>query len=160
MTAHQHIDPWVAIAKNGGYTREFLGRTAAEKRARIEAENARRAEAERVAKAKALRDRAIPIWARQIIDEVCATHRVPFDAVMFRGLDHKTVTTRGEAVYRIKALRPALSSPQIGRWFGIHHTTVLHALSSHAARHGLPILSTYNAELVRERNRLARRAGK
>jgi hypothetical protein len=101
---------------------------------------------------KAFRQRGMPETIRRIVEQVATKRRV---SVMLMASDSRmriAVEARSEAMYAIKQAKPHLSSPQIAKWFARDHTSVLHALASHAAKVGLPNLAGYNIERVRRRN--------
>lgn len=79
-----------------------------------------------------------PAW-RRIVEEVAEQHGVVVDDLFGPSRKHPIVFHRMEAMYRIADETP-LSLPEIGRKLGgKDHTTVLHGIRSHAARHGLPL---------------------
>lgn len=67
------------------------------------------------------RDRTI-----QIIREVAVQHDVTVDAIINGNRSPKNVAARREAIVALIAAKPHLSFPQIGRIFGLDHTTALH----------------------------------
>jgi hypothetical protein len=101
---------------------------------------------------KAFRQRGMPESIRRIVEQIATRRRV---SVMLMASDSRmriAVEARAEAMYAIKKAKPHLSSPLIAKWFARDHTSVLHALASHAAKSGLPNLAGYDIERVRARN--------
>lgn len=77
-----------------------------------------------------------PRW-RRIVEEVCAKHQVSFADLTARDARVKIVTARFELYFRL-ADETSLSSAQIGaRLGGRDHSSVLHGIHRHRARHGL-----------------------
>jgi hypothetical protein len=68
--------------------------------------------------------------ARQIQMEVCALRGVSRDKLINGGNQPKLVAARGEAMARCRD-ELGMSYPQIGRLFGRHHTTVIHAIAKY-----------------------------
>lgn len=66
-----------------------------------------------------------PSWILKIQHDVCARNRVRLSALVGPRRDRKLVLARYAAIRRAYAL--GASSPQIGRAFHRHHTTILHA---------------------------------
>ena len=75
---------------------------------------------------------AMPASVETIIRLVCAKHCVSPRDLMGVGRDKPTCDARFEAMYRvrteIKIAGSEPSLPQIGKWFGRDHTSVLNAL--------------------------------
>lgn len=101
---------------------------------------------------KHLRKRFIPVWVGEIITEVSARHGVFPTEIMSKARSQRIVKARNEVFYLIKACKPEISTPQIGRWFGRDHTGVLHSIASHADATGSPKLYGYDLDGVRRRN--------
>ena len=78
-----------------------------------------------------------PRW-RIIVEEVAAPHGVTVEDVLGPSRSRPLVRPRQEAMYRVYD-ETSLSLLEIGRRFNRDHTTVLHAVQAHAARHGLPL---------------------
>lgn len=78
--------------------------------------------------------------AERIIDEVANRNGLKAEQLMARRRLQALVRARHEAFYELYD-KTKLSLPQIGRKFGMDHTTVLHGARKHAARNGLPLLS-------------------
>lgn len=65
---------------------------------------------------------------RSIIATVAEEHGVSAQDILSSIRNRKIVLARQHAIHEVKARRPGLSLPQIGRAFGRDHTTVLHSL--------------------------------
>lgn len=75
--------------------------------------------------------------AQNIINEVCAKHRVSREELLGRQREHRIVLARHEAFYRMKT-ETTLSLPAIGTRMGSKdHTTVLNGVRKHMQRNGL-----------------------
>jgi len=149
------VDPWDHISRRKGYSAEFLQKAReanAQRRAQEVAEQERRQAIE------VCKSRKTPKWAVEIILEVALVRGVsPFD--MMSGLRaYPVVDARHEAIYRVKAFKPMLSSPQIAKWFALDHTSILHSLASYSHQTGAPKLTKYALKTGRERYLLAKQA--
>lgn len=127
-------DPFEASMQNGGYTAEFI------KRAR---ENQRRREAVAVAR-RIMKANNAPQWVADLVMDVAELHGVCPVKMLSSGRARNVVAARNEALYAVKATKPMLSSPQMARWFGRDHTTILFAIASHQESTGAPELTRYN----------------
>lgn len=79
----------------------------------------------------------VPGW-RQIVNEVAAKHGVSFIDIISERRPRYIVLARQEAMYRLYN-ETTLSFPDIGRRLGgKDHTTVLHGVTRHCERNGLP----------------------
>jgi chromosomal replication initiation ATPase DnaA len=65
---------------------------------------------------------------RDIIDKVARMHGSTFRAVMSKGRTDKIAHARQACICAVKEARPTMSLPQVGRVFGIDHSSVLHSL--------------------------------
>lgn len=63
-----------------------------------------------------------------IIDKVARMHGTTLRAVMSKNRSNKIAHARQACICAVKETHPVMSLPQIGRIFGIDHTTVLHSL--------------------------------
>lgn len=134
------VDPWPEIQRNHGYSPEFL-KQAHEARRRRQSEELRKQE--RIRAAKKMKRNKAPVWAAEIIFATAEGYGVSAADIMFGVRAYEVVDARMAAIYEVKAMKPALSSTLLGKWFGIDHTTVLHALASHAYKTGLPQMTKY-----------------
>src|SRR5665213_3947434 len=75
--------------------------------------------------------------ARQIQMEVAANHGISRESMMRSSNIAPIVAARNEAIFRCRT-ELGMSFPMIGRIFGKHHTSVIHAVRSHHAASGLP----------------------
>ena len=82
----------------------------------------------------------LPPNARAVISKVAADFGVPVALIVGRTRINRVVAARQEAMRRLHKL-DLYSFPQIGRWFGRHHATVMHAIrgSKRAACNPLPL---------------------
>jgi hypothetical protein len=69
----------------------------------------------------------VPASAYKIADAVAQEYGLLGPAIFIRTRREPMVTARIAAIKRIRA-ELGLSMPNIGRVFGLHHTTILHAL--------------------------------
>lgn len=150
--------------KRGGYSEALLKKIEEREKARKEAEAKEKASKEAEAKARLeagfqkqfeslIAARRVPRWVVAILQSVAASHGINQFHIVSRNFNRATVAARHDAIYRIKAARPTLSTPRIGSWFCIDHTSVLYALTRHAEKHGLPKFSKYR--IAHERRRKA-----
>lgn len=130
---------------NGGYSRE----TMAQAKARLAR---KKAEEDRTLAISKMRQQCVPMWVGKIVLETAAEHRVSPADMMGQSRYRRVVRARNEAFYRIKSTKPALSMPQIGRWFLRDHTSILHSIASHSDATGAPKLCGYDLAGVRRRN--------
>jgi chromosomal replication initiation ATPase DnaA len=98
------------------------------------------------------RKRGMPSWAFEIVKEVAYRHRVYLTDIASNNRVHAVVWARTEAMYRIKATKPALSSTQLGAWFDRDHTSILHGIAAHQERSGAKALVHYDLKRSRRRN--------
>ncbi|MFU0503634.1 helix-turn-helix domain-containing protein [Pseudaminobacter sp. NGMCC 1.201702] len=63
-----------------------------------------------------------------IIDKVARMHGSTFRAVMSKCRTDKIAHARQACICAVKEARPGMSLPQIGRVFGVDHSSVLHSL--------------------------------
>lgn len=99
-----------------------------------------------------LRRRGVPVWARQIIEEVATRTGVSLELIAGHRKFRRVVHARNEAIYLMKVYRPALSTPQIAAWFNRDHTSILHSIAAHSELTGAPKLCGYNLQRARKRN--------
>lgn len=74
---------------------------------------------------------------REIAAEVAGAHGVPLKRLLSPSRFTPVVRARWEAMARIRAVqwpdgRPRYTLPQIGRFLGRDHTTVIHGIRRHA----------------------------
>jgi ATPase involved in DNA replication initiation len=110
------------------YNPEFLRRV-----------RARRAEKERREREKAPKlfaiHRNMPAWAKQIIADCCrALGLTPEEAFRKNARRRHIVACRHEIFWTIRNAPQRPSYPRIASWFGLDHTTVIHAVSQHEKR--------------------------
>ena len=81
---------------------------------------------------------AIPILpqrVRFVLERISALHQVPLEALFGRRRTARVLAARRHAWAEIrKLIKPDgqnISSVQIGRWFGVDHTTVLYGVRQH-----------------------------
>jgi hypothetical protein len=101
---------------------------------------------------KTLRSRFLPAPLLEIVKKVAQERGISVMLIAGNSRKVAAVRARNEAMYLIKEARPHLSAPRIARWFDRDHTSVLHGISSHAAKNDLPKLVGYDFERVRKRN--------
>lgn len=89
-----------------------------------------------------MRDRIMPKWVREIVEQCAATHKVLVSELLGDSQRKQAVAARHEAFYVVKAMKPVLSFPQIGRWFDRDHTSVIHGISKHQHLYDLPRLTS------------------
>lgn len=74
---------------------------------------------------------------RSITEEVCARHRVGIRDVVSPSRAVHIYNAKAEAMWRIRQLRSGgkhrFSLPQIGKFFGCHHSSVIYAVRHHEA---------------------------
>lgn len=71
---------------------------------------------------------------RAVIEAVAAKHGVTMSDMLGRCVNRKAAWARQEAYVEIRARRPHLSLPSVGRLFGRDHSTVLHGIRRFQAR--------------------------
>jgi chromosomal replication initiation ATPase DnaA len=135
-----------ASASMAGYSQAFLKQTK-EARAR-----AVKAELQRLGLAT-YRSWGMPDWARAIMRDVSERRDVCVNDMASASRNHKISRARNEAIYLVKARKPMLSSPQLGRWFNRDHTSILYSISSYQERNGLPRLVAYDFKSAQDRMR-------
>jgi len=128
--------------RNRGYCRSFVERVRAKRRRWQVPEKDAQAPGLIVSQDEvaSLRQRGFPGWARQIVAAVCEQHDVAVEVLIGQSRHKLHIKARWDALYRIKAAKPAASYPLIARWFKRDHTAVLYAVEAHALRNGLPSL--------------------
>lgn len=150
-----------------GYSPSFLAKVAAKRRqeeirAAAEAAESKVASIEvavasyndsLISAAKAaMRRNNMPDWIKKILFEVGAKHGISPYRMAVGNRSAEVVRARNEAIYRVKERKPKLSLPQIGKWFGRDHTSVLHSLAKHSEETGEHKFTNYDLDRVRERN--------
>lgn len=92
-----------------------------------------------------LRRSGFPAWAIDIVCRVAEKHNI--SPLRLVASTHRSIVVdaRHEAIYEIKRAKPALSSTQIGKWFGRDHTSVLYGMARHAANNDLPPMCGFDA---------------
>ncbi len=77
----------------------------------------------------------LPLRARFVVDRVSALHRIPVDWLFGMRRTAPIMAARRHAWAELgKLIKPdgrPISSVQIGRWFGVDHTTVLYGVRQH-----------------------------
>lgn len=63
-----------------------------------------------------------------LIGDIARKHQMTYDAVMRKDRHRSVVSARCEAIRTVAAQYPRLSYPELGRIFGMDHTTILHHL--------------------------------
>lgn len=96
--------------------------------------------------------RGMPQWAIDIVIEISERLGTCISDIADCKRTSLVVAARNEAMYRIKERKPSLSSPQIGKWFGRDHTSVLFAIASYQEATGADPLVGYNINIARRRN--------
>ena len=87
---------------------------------------------------------ALPSRVRKIVAEAAKEHGVRIYSIFSPSRRAPVVMARWAAMYRVKAGNPSLSAPQVAKWFGRDHTSVLSAWARYAAITGAPSLTDYN----------------
>lgn len=139
-------DPWAVTTQNRGYSEAFLKQT---REARLRAV---KEEMRRIGLAT-FRGWGMPVWARDILRDVSGRRGVCVNDMASSSRNHKIAMARNEAMYLMKARKPMLSSPQLGRWFSRDHTSILYAISSYQEKNGLPRLVAYDFKSAQDRMR-------
>ena len=73
-------------------------------------------------------------YTRQIVREIAEVYGVSPKAIWTGGRTHDVIRAKREAIAAIMQAKPHLSFPDVGRMFGLDHTTIMH----HAQSAGLP----------------------
>jgi chromosomal replication initiation ATPase DnaA len=77
----------------------------------------------------------LPLRVRFVVDRVSALHRIPPQMMFEARRTARIMAARRHAWAEIgKLIKPdgrPISSVQIGRWFGVDHTTVLYGIRQH-----------------------------
>ena len=77
----------------------------------------------------------LPQRVRFVLERVSALHQVPLDAMFGPRRTARVLAARRHAYFEVgKLIKPdgrPVSSVQIGRWFGVDHTTVLYGVRQH-----------------------------
>jgi hypothetical protein len=153
------VTPATRTAIQLGYTKEFFKRAQAGHHRLSERD---RREQIRLAKLELRRQGLIrfkrwgmPEWARQIIEDVSNRRGICPSELAGNSRSRKVVRARNEAIYLVKARKPGLSSPQMGRWFNRDHVSILYALASYSEANRLPKLAGYDIDNARVRKREA-----
>ena len=159
---HQDDADWKSFRANGGMNPAFVAKArenAKTREARHVAELLERQRLDATIKARhLLAARSVPVWVRKMVLEAAQTSGVPALSLLIDCRTWAVVKERNALLYQIKATKPHLSSPQIARWFGKDHTSILHAIACHQRDSGAPALVGYDVEAVKVRNReMARR---
>ncbi len=80
---------------------------------------------------------------RAFVESMVNAEGLDMPLIMSKTRNHAIAHARQRYFYELKAAFPTASLHQIGNVFGGRdHTTVLHGITSHAARHGLPPIYT------------------
>lgn len=110
------------------------------------------------------RQKGMPYWALAILTAVADRHAICPSDIGSRKRNRPIIEARREAVYLIKAKKPALSSVLLGKWFAKDHTSICHLIACYQTEHNAPKLVGYDLARVRARNcdaaRKARREAK
>lgn len=91
-----------------------------------------------------LRGRSVPQWACDIIVAAAEKHDVLLTSILIECRRRPVTAARDEAIYLIKRAKMSLSAPQIARWFGKEHSTVLHSMVRHVERTGDEPVTDFN----------------
>lgn len=100
----------------------------------------------------AFRKRGMPVWARDIVEEVSNRTGVSLELIAGDRKFHRVVHARNEAIYLVKDRNKMLSSPILAKWFARDHTSCLHSIASHSERTGAPSLVGYDLARTRKKN--------
>jgi hypothetical protein len=106
-----------------------------------------------------------PVWepvltardiARAVVAEVCAKHSVPIRAVMSQRRQKELVKARQEICWRLRE-ETTWSLPQIGRFLGRDHTSILHSCRAYEAtlRGETYVVPAKQARALERKRRLA-----
>lgn len=69
------------------------------------------------------------MFTRALIREVAERHGCTYADIMRRDRHRQFVDARAAAIKAVREARPHLSFPQLGRIFGVDHTTIMHHLN-------------------------------
>lgn len=97
------------------------------------------------------RKRGMPVWAREIVEQVSNRTCVGIDLIVGDRRFRRVVHARDEAIYLIKDAKPVLSMPIIARWFSRDHVSILYSIAAHSERAGAPNLVGYDLNRARRR---------
>ena len=77
----------------------------------------------------------LPLRVRFVLERIAALHRIPAEAIFAAPRTAPIMAARRHAWAELaKLIKPdgrPISSVQIGRWFGVDHTTVLRGMRQH-----------------------------
>ena len=131
----QQPSTWAADLANDNYRRK------------IEAIEQQRADGLRQ-----FRRQGMPDWALAILTEVADRRAICPSDIVSRKRHRPIIEARRDAAYLIKARKPALSCPLLGKWFNMDHTSIMHLIACYQAEHNAPKLVGYDLARVRMRN--------
>lgn len=82
---------------------------------------------------------SLPGTMRALAGEVCATHKITLAELTGHSTAQRLVQVRHEFMWKARAMtredgRPRFSFPQIGRFLGRDHTSVIHGMRRYAER--------------------------
>lgn len=95
----------------------------------------------------------LPMRISVIVREVCGQHNVSVVTLLDGSRQRDVCRCRDEIAYRVKSEISEASYPQIGRWLGRDHTSLLLGAARHAARNNLPQIGNYNHDRAIEQKR-------
>lgn len=95
------------------------------------------------------RRRGMPVWAREIVEDVANRTGVSLDKLAGDRRFRRVVYARNEAIYLVKDRKPTLSMPILAKWFARDHTSCLHSIASHSELTGASALVGYDLNRVR-----------
>ena len=141
-----------------GYNPEFLRKVRAkQKQAEAEAEALKAKELIRRNNEKKLA--GFNVDAANVLAEIAAKHGVPIEVIWGNSRTQVASAERHEACYELRRRLPWLSWPRIASYIGGRdHTTAIHGAAIHAARNGLPPVTS--TVIIAKRARYHRAAQK
>lgn len=124
-------DPFKA---NRGYNPEFLRRVRAK---RAQAQRMATIEREkRIASTRQTVKLDAPTWVKMIIADCCRKRAIPADQALRKHVRTPHILAcRREIFWRLRNSYFRPSYPRIAGWFGLDHTTVMHAVRKYEQRH-------------------------
>ncbi len=129
------VDTFDKTMAQGGFSERFLRQAAAANQRRADINAAKRM----------MHDRSAPSWVIERLLERAEKHGVSPALLAGKSRQYAIVPVREELIYSIKATKPGLSAPQIARWFGRDHTSILYSIAKHALNNrGVAALTTYD----------------
>lgn len=83
---------------------------------------------------------------RMIVAKIAAEHGLTVDHIMSRSRFGQVVEARHAAICAIVRLCPQRSYPEVGRFFGLDHTSIMHAV--HVSGEFVPRVSSNQARTI------------